>query len=1359
MPTRDIKTKLSITGESEYKSALSRINSELKNLQSALKLTASEFQTQANTVDALKAKQEALTALQEKQAQRVKVYADALGTANRDLQDHRDALQQASDAMDKAEQEWEEYGGAFMASKKAIEDHNAAMDRYKASYEEAQRKVDAAEQNVQKWETSLNKAKTELNDTGRELDETNGYLDEAQRAADGCATSIDQYGKKVKTAGEHADKAGTEIREVGEEAEKTGNKTKEAGDKSNAALDALAANIAFEKINTAYRNIRQAITECIDASVAFESAMAGVAKTTDLTDDELAEMGDALQEMSTRIPTAASDLASITEAAGQLGIKKENLLAFTEVMANLGVATNLSAEEAASALAKFANVVKMDADNYGRLGSVIVALGNNFATTESDIVSMATRIASTGAIIDLTEPQIMAIATALSSVGIEAEAGGSAISKLLKNMEVSAKSYETANTYIEQTGKSLRELELLADQDSKGFKAVAESLGLTSGELKAFMEHKKTLEQFADVAGTTADEFINRWGEDAVQALDAFIVGLNDTDRTGKSAVETLNDMGLTEIRLSNAVLSLASNGHILTDSVNLANDAWRENTALTKEAETRYNTTESKLQLLDNSVQALKASVGDQLTPALRNLADTGIDATKWAEDMIEQHPWIVQALGAVTGALGGVTGAVMGAKVIQSVLIPLFTGMTNPAGLAVIAIAGITGALIALNTLAGEKTPSALQVFENKTKELTSAAGDAAEAFQTSRDAYQESLDAMQAQNDEIDRMVERVEKLAAKENLTAGEKATMLDLIKRLNAVYPELNLQYEEETKQLNLSAEAIRKKIEARRNEEKLTSLVERQIELEGQLADAQKIQDDLIAQKADALRGIQAAQDRYNAAEEKTANLAYECSYAIDSYNASIEELDGAIESNYGQMQNLRDEYAQTETAVEELSAADQDLAEAETDAAEAAEESAMRQQEAAETEVSIWKSKQEHIDDLKESLERLQKAYSDVYEASYNSLMGQMDMWGQAEDKSKVTLEQMTKNVDEYVEVLKNRTENMQVIMDAYYSGQIELSDTYIQKLTDNSEESNYLAQQTADAVRDGETQKIEAYNDTLRELEHYVSVNSGQNAQLRTDYAETSAYILEQMDMLENGLQGMAARLHDAGYQSGSNFAAGFTKGINDGKVPVANAAEEMTSLAIRQVRRTQMEQSPAKVPRQSGAYFAEGYALGIGDKTPEAVKAAEAMAKAVQTPIERLRDRLQGIQSEIAAIVSEAAAQAQQQAASITSSVFQMQSALGGTSGGFSINYDNDTAPSWLGSGAYEPSAERIAALGWRLPDLTPQPLASGGGNSTQQNVSLSVEVREMSVREESDIQRIGEVLYQQVRQQARSAGVIL
>ena len=142
-------------------------------------------------------------------------------------------------------------------------------------------------------------------------------------------------------------------------------------------------------------------------------------------------------DLSKTTSSSATDISAVAEAAGQLGIKTPNVMKFTETMVKLGDTTNLSATEAASALAKFANITGTSADNYDRLGSVIVDLGNNFATTESDIVAMATRLASTGSLAGLSEPQIMALSAAMSSVGIEAEAGGSAMSKLIKQMQVS----------------------------------------------------------------------------------------------------------------------------------------------------------------------------------------------------------------------------------------------------------------------------------------------------------------------------------------------------------------------------------------------------------------------------------------------------------------------------------------------------------------------------------------------------------------------------------------------------------------------------------------------------------------------------------------------------------------------------------------------------------------------------------------------------------------------------------------------------------------------------------------------------------------------------------------------------------
>lgn len=311
------------------------------------------------------------------------------------------------------------------------------------------------------------------------------------------------------------------------------------------------------------------------AAIDFETAFAGVRKTVDATEEQFAELESGIRKMSTELPASAEEIAAVAEAAGQLGIKTEDILDFTKVMIDLGESTNLSSTEAASSLAKFANVTNMSAKDYSKLGSVIVALGNNFATTESDIVQMATRLAASGELAGLSEPQIMALATAMSSVGIEAEAGGSAMSKLLKKIQVAV---ETGN---------------------------------------------KDLISFASVAGMTTDQFKKAFQEDAVGALSVFIDGLNNTERNGASAITVLDEMGITEVRLSNTVLSLANSSGVMTDAINMANASWDENSALSKEAGQRYATTESQLKMLKNSVKDIAIELGQALLPVILDLVE----------------------------------------------------------------------------------------------------------------------------------------------------------------------------------------------------------------------------------------------------------------------------------------------------------------------------------------------------------------------------------------------------------------------------------------------------------------------------------------------------------------------------------------------------------------------------------------------------------------------------------------------------------------------------------------------------------------------------------------------------------------
>jgi len=310
----------------------------------------------------------------------------------------------------------------------------------------------------------------------------------------------------------------------------------------------------------------------INSGMEFESAFAGVKKTVDATDDEFSGLREDILGMAREMPSSAAEIAGVMEIAGQLGIATESLTAFTETMVNMGVSTNLSSEEASTALAKFANIVSMadygedGLSNWERLGSVVVDLGNHFATTEADIVQMATRLASTGELVGLTEPQIMALATSMSSVGIGEEAGGSSMSKLLKNIQI------------------------------------ATELG------------SESLEEYASVAGMTEAEFTEVFQEDAVKALSAFIDGLNDTERNGKSAIVILDDLGMNEIRLSNTVLSLANANGVMSSAIETANQAWDASTALAEEAGRRYETAESKVQIMKNAFQELGISAYEDL-------------------------------------------------------------------------------------------------------------------------------------------------------------------------------------------------------------------------------------------------------------------------------------------------------------------------------------------------------------------------------------------------------------------------------------------------------------------------------------------------------------------------------------------------------------------------------------------------------------------------------------------------------------------------------------------------------------------------------------------------------------------------
>ena len=313
----------------------------------------------------------------------------------------------------------------------------------------------------------------------------------------------------------------------------------------------------------------------IKASIDYEDAFTSVRKTVDATEEEFAGFSDSIKQMSTQVAASTTDIAEVMAMAGQLGIENDHLVEFTRTMIDLGNSTDVVAGEAATMLARFANITQMDQSQFSRLGAALVDLGNNYATTESEIVNMSMRLAAAGHQIGLTEPQILGFATALSSVGIKAEMGGSAFSKALINMEV----------------------------------AVA-----TGGD---------SLKDFAKIAGLTEKEFAKLWKADPAGAFQAFIVGLSKMDEQGISAIATLDEIGIAEVRLRDTLMRATNATELFSRAQGTANKAWSENTALVNEANKRYATTKSRLENLKNTAILFSQQIGDDLNPTIQRLID----------------------------------------------------------------------------------------------------------------------------------------------------------------------------------------------------------------------------------------------------------------------------------------------------------------------------------------------------------------------------------------------------------------------------------------------------------------------------------------------------------------------------------------------------------------------------------------------------------------------------------------------------------------------------------------------------------------------------------------------------------------
>ena len=954
------------------------------------------------------------------------------------------------------------------------------------------------------------------------------------------------------------------------------------GSRATQAVDAVSSVLAAAGISAALKEIKEGFDECVQASMDFESAITGVAKTTDLTDEELADMSDAIKAMSTEIPASTTEIADVAEAAGQLGIQKDALLDFTRVMTMLGTATNMTAEDAATALARFANITGMSADNYDRLGAVIVDLGNNFATTESEITQMGTRLASGGKLAGLTEPQIMALAAAMSSVGIEAEAGGTAMTQTLNAIE----------------------------------KAVA------TGE--------DSLQSFADVAGMSADSFAEMWNTDALGALTAFIRGLGNLDEQGESAVLVLEDLGLTGIRQSNMLKSLALAADQMDSAVQTANTAWDENIALTNEANKRYATTQSKLDMMQNAYNNLKVAVGDAFTPALRDAYDAGTDVLNVLSEFVQENPALVKGVATFTGVVGGATVALTAYAAISKVIKALdiattFGGMAGPIMLGVTAVAALAGGIVAMADAAEDRAAPSV-------KELTEAARDMNEALTDAKSGFDDSVGSTMATATVAEQYIDRLKELDSVGEKTTAQQQEYHGILMKLVETIPELSSYIDLENDSIDGGTAALKANTDAWVENARAQAYQNELSEIYAKYADVEIERAKRRAELTDAEEAAHEATQAYNDALAKQNALYTEAQKKADAYYEETGVLRDAEYFLGDEINAVNDEVTDAniawieaathvtnlKEAIEEdnnaLSAADEEI-QAVTDAYESLTEATDDSTEATENASRGQTELNTEISSVKERVEALQQAYQEAYKAAAESVQGQYALWQQADSIVATSASSINSNLQGQITHWQTYNDNLASLRDR--AGDIEGLTEMIGSFADGSSDSVNAVAGMAAASDEELAAMVESWN-KLREEQNKAAEDI---ADFRTGFSET-------MDAISGDLEAAIddMDLGTEAAEAGRATIQGFIDGATGMLSTVQSAYSQLGYAALAALsRNVQNNNSVASSRRMSGfsryasgtTYAEAGLAL-VGEEGPEFVmmRGGEAVLNAADT-----------------------------------------------------------------------------------------------------------------------------------------------
>jgi len=512
--------------------------------------------------------------------------------------------QQAGRRMAEAKHSVESLQQALQQETYATTQNKAEQKRLAAALNKAQREFEDAERASKRLATQTNRTK--------------GALAGEKQQLQWLRDELKQSGIETKNLSAHQRELKKSIADTTAAMEREALRVERLTASTHKYEKAIqkAANISFvaDAVGRTGDTITGALSAPLNKAIGFETAMAGVAKTTDFTPAGLLRFGSEIKAMTKDIPLAATGLADIAASGGQLGIAKVDLAPFVVTIAKMSTAFDMLPDAAADAMGKLANVYHIPIPSIALLGNTINELSNNSPAKAREIVDALQRIGGTAQAFGLSSDHAAALTSSLIALGKPPEVAGTAINSMLQKIQT-------------------------ADSQGNKFKTTLAGIGINASELATSVEK--------DAQG-------------ALQGLLERLAELDDKQRAGVL-------VGLFGTEFSDDIGTLVGSLGLYKKQLLIATNDAAKAGSMEREFQTQAGTTANKIKLMQQRWDALQIKLGDKLIPVLERMLPVIESIIDGMDRFTTNFPNATAFILTATAAIGGI--AVVVAPVLTAI------------------------------------------------------------------------------------------------------------------------------------------------------------------------------------------------------------------------------------------------------------------------------------------------------------------------------------------------------------------------------------------------------------------------------------------------------------------------------------------------------------------------------------------------------------------------------------------------------------------------------------------------------------------------------------------------------------------